>query len=50
MAGRHVGIDIGVHIDDAPFDKLDRRIDRTKANAEQLGRVMDHVKVPSRER
>nr|DAO85763.1 MAG TPA: minor tail protein [Caudoviricetes sp.] len=46
MAGRHVGIDIGVHIDDAPFDKLDRRIDRTKANAEQLGRVMDHVKVP----
>ena len=46
MAGRHVGIDIGVHIDDAPLDKLDRRIDRTKANAEQLGRVMDHVKVP----
>lgn len=46
MAGRHVGIDIGVHVDDSPFDRLDRRIDRTKANAETLGRVMDRVKVP----
>ena len=36
MAGRHVGIDIGVRVDNSVFDSVDRRIDKVKANAEQL--------------
>lgn len=46
MAGRHVGIDIGVHIDESPLDRVNQRIDRTKANAEQLSQTMGRIKVP----
>lgn len=46
MAGRHVGIDIGVHVDESSLDRVNQRIDRTKANAEQLGQTMGRIKVP----
>lgn len=46
MAGRHVGIDIGVRVDNSVFDSVDRRIDKVKANAEQLNRVLSRTKMP----
>ncbi|MCT0164384.1 phage tail tape measure protein [Lactobacillus helveticus] len=46
MAGRHVGIDIGLHVDESPLDRVNQRIDRTKANAEQLSQTMGRIKVP----
>lgn len=46
MAGRHVGIDIGVHVDESSLDRVNQRIDRTKANAEQLSQTMGRIKVP----
>lgn len=46
MAGRHVGIDIGVRIDNSVFDSVDRHIDKVKANAEQLNRVLSRTKMP----
>ena len=46
MAGRHVGIDIGVRVDNSIFDSVDRRIDKVKANAEQLNRVLSRTKMP----
>lgn len=46
MAGRHVGIDIGVHINDSALDTVNQKIDRVKANAEQLDRVMSRTKMP----
>ena len=45
MAGRHVGIDIGVRVDNSVFDSVDRRIDKVKANAEQLNRVLSRTKI-----
>ena len=44
MAGRHVGIDIGVRVDNSVFDSVDRRIDKVKANAEQLNKIVGHNK------
>lgn len=46
MAGRHVGIDIGVRVDNSVFDSVDRHIDKVKANAEQLNRVLSRTKMP----
>lgn len=46
MAGRHVGIDIGVRVDNSVFDSVDRCIDKVKANAEQLNRVLSRTKMP----
>ena len=46
MAGRHVGIDIGVHVDESSLDRVNQRIDRTKANAEQLSQTMGRIKIP----
>lgn len=46
MAGRHVGIDIGVHVDASSLERVNQRIDRTKANAEQLSQTMGRIKVP----
>ena len=46
MAGRHVGIDIGVRVDNSVFDSVDKHIDKIKANAEQLNRVLSRTKMP----
>ena len=46
MAVRHVGIDIGLNVDESPLDRVNQRIDRTKANAEQLSQTMGRIKVP----
>ena len=46
MAGRHVGIDISVRVDNSVFDSVDRHIDKVKANAEQLNRVLSRTKMP----